>query len=85
MYLQNLKIAITLSVIILSINSTSAVRKPSSIATDQTQRVYSGNLTRNIDVSGMKWIKMGTHNWNWCGSYYVYMEICGLENHKDAS
>ena len=50
MYLQNLKIAIIFSVTILSINSISALQIPSSNASDQTQSIYLGNLSRNINT-----------------------------------
>ena len=74
--IQMQNIVVIFSVIFLV--STSA-----SIATAEAQRVYSGNLTRNIEVSGFKKTYLTTRNWNYCGGWYVYMQICGLENHMD--
>ena len=82
MYLQNFKILVIFSVIYVSIKSTSAVQIP-SIAMAQAQRVSLGNLTRNIEVSGFKKTSLTTRTWDWCGGYYVYMQICGLKNHMD--
>ena len=83
MYLQNFKLVVVIfSVICVSIKSTSAVQIP-SIAMAQAQRVSLGNLTRNIEVSGFKKTYLTTRTWDWCGGYYVYMQICGLENHMD--
>ena len=82
MYLQHFKILVIFSVIYVSLKSTSAVQIP-SIAMAQAQRVSLGNLTRNIEVSGFKKTYLTTRTWDWCGGYYVYMQICGLENHMD--
>ena len=86
MYLRHFKIlVIILSVIItLSITPTSTVGIPKSKlpnkAAGQTQK---SSVNRNIDVSGFYKIKMTNANSNYCGGYYVYMQICGMQNHLD--
>ena len=94
MYLQNLKIAIIFSVIILSINSTSAVgiRKRDIDATVKNEttgngtKINSDELTSNvesIELTGFERIRLETEYGHWCGGYFVYMEICNIENHLD--
>ena len=71
MHLQNLSIVIiTLSVIILAVNSNTAFWMPPV--------ALAGNFSRETDVSGFMKTRLAIETCFFCGGYYVAMTICKI-------